>query len=244
LAVDFVADVEHFGRVTDAAPGQVGDVQQAVDAAEVHERAVVGDVLDDALDDGAFLAGSRAASRALRPSTGFEHGTARDHDVVALAVELDDLEFEFLAFVRRGVLDRTHVDQRARQEGADAVGHDGQAALDLAGDDALDQGAFVERLLEVVPGGDALGLVARQAGLAVAVFEHLDGDQDEIARLGFEFAAFVVEFLDGNHAFGLEAGVDDHEVLVDADDFGGDDFTGTHFLADLTDGCHRGDGLV
>jgi hypothetical protein len=40
-----------------------------------------------------------------------------------------------------------------------------------------------------------------------------------------------VEFLDGNHAFGLESGVDDHEVLVDADDFGRDDFTGTHFLA-------------
>jgi hypothetical protein len=48
--------------------------------------------------------------------------------------------------------------------------------LTLAGDDALDQGAFVERLLEVVPGGDALGLVARQAGLAETVFQCLDGD--------------------------------------------------------------------
>ena len=40
----------------------------------------------------------------------------------------------------------------------------------------------VERLVEIVPGGDALGLVARQAGFAVAVLEHLDGDLDEIAR--------------------------------------------------------------
>jgi hypothetical protein len=30
-------------------------VQQAVDAAEIHERTVIGQVLDDALDDGAFL---------------------------------------------------------------------------------------------------------------------------------------------------------------------------------------------
>jgi hypothetical protein len=49
--------------------------------------------------------------------------------------------------------------------------------------------------------------------------------------LDFDFTAFVLEFLDGNHAFGLESGVHDHEVLVDADDFGRDDFTGTHFLA-------------
>ena len=33
----------------DAAPAHVGDVQQAVDAAQVDERAEVGDVLDDAL---------------------------------------------------------------------------------------------------------------------------------------------------------------------------------------------------
>ena len=38
----------------DAAPGHVGDVQQAVDAAQVDERAVVGDVLDEAVDDLAF----------------------------------------------------------------------------------------------------------------------------------------------------------------------------------------------
>jgi hypothetical protein len=40
-----------------------------------------------------------------------------------------------------------------------------------------------------------------------------------------------VEFLGGNHGFGLQARIDDHEVLVDANDFGRDDFAGTHFLA-------------
>ncbi len=48
--LDLVADVEHFGRVVDPAPAHVGDVQQAVDAAEVDEATVLGDVLDDALD--------------------------------------------------------------------------------------------------------------------------------------------------------------------------------------------------
>ena len=39
----------------DALPGEIGDMQQAVDATEIDERAVVGEVLDHALDDLAFL---------------------------------------------------------------------------------------------------------------------------------------------------------------------------------------------
>src|SRR5690606_15710809 len=46
-----VADVDDLGGVVDTPPGHVGDVQQAVDAAEVDERTVIGDVLDQTLDD-------------------------------------------------------------------------------------------------------------------------------------------------------------------------------------------------
>ena len=41
--------------MADAAPGHVGDVEQAVHAVEVDERAEIGDVLDDALPDLAGL---------------------------------------------------------------------------------------------------------------------------------------------------------------------------------------------
>jgi hypothetical protein len=50
-------------------------------------------------------------------------------------------------------------------------------------------------------------------------------------ELRFDFAAIVAEFVDGDEALGLEAGVHDYVVLIDADDFGGDDFTRTHLLA-------------
>ncbi len=43
--------------VIDATPGHVGDVEQAVDAAEVDERAVLGEVLDRAGDDHALFQG-------------------------------------------------------------------------------------------------------------------------------------------------------------------------------------------
>ena len=55
LDVDFLTNVHNLGRMLDALPGHIGDVQQTVDATEIDERAVIGEVLDDALDRVAFL---------------------------------------------------------------------------------------------------------------------------------------------------------------------------------------------
>src|SRR5438034_1378285 len=62
-----VAERDHFRRMLDTPPSEIGDMQQAVDAAQIDERAVVGDVLDDALDDRALLEvrEQRLALRAL-----------------------------------------------------------------------------------------------------------------------------------------------------------------------------------
>src|SRR5271165_4138232 len=49
--LDLLADRQHFARMVDAPPGDVGHVQKAVDAAEIDERAIVGEVLDRAVDD-------------------------------------------------------------------------------------------------------------------------------------------------------------------------------------------------
>ena len=227
LGVELLADLDDFARMADTAPGHVGDVEQAVDAAEVDERAVLGDVLDHAVDDRAFAQRLHQLG-ALFAHRRFDDGTARQHDVVALAVELDDLELHRLALERAHVLDRTRVEERARQEGADAVDEDGQAALDLAVDGAGDELARLERVLEREPRGEALGLVAREDGVAVAVLDGVDRDRDEIAGLHFELALVVLEFVDRNVGFRLEAGIDDDEAVLDADDLGGDDFTTAH----------------
>ncbi len=67
LGGDFPAGLNDFARVADAAPCHVGDVQQAVDAAEVHERTVFGDVLDHAADEQRLPSGFPSAWRVLRP---------------------------------------------------------------------------------------------------------------------------------------------------------------------------------
>ncbi len=86
-----LTDVEHFGRVIDAAPRDVGDVQQAVDAAEVDERTVVGDVLDHAVDDLTLFEVLHQLLTLLGAGL-FENRAARHDDVAAAAIHLEDLE--------------------------------------------------------------------------------------------------------------------------------------------------------
>src|SRR5437879_8152592 len=145
-----LADGQHFGRVIDPAPGDIGDVQQAVDAAEIHERAVIGDVLDDAVDDLAFF-DILHQFLALLGAGLFQHGAARYHDVAAAAIHLEDLERLRIVHQRRDIADRADIDLRARQEGYRAVEIDGKAALDLIEDDAVHLLVVVDCLLELAP---------------------------------------------------------------------------------------------
>src|SRR5439155_1471227 len=77
---NLIADVEVLGRMIDPTPRNVGDVQQAIDAAEVDEDAVVGDVLDHAMRDLTFL--QLAECRfLLRLMLDFDDRAPRQNDV-------------------------------------------------------------------------------------------------------------------------------------------------------------------
>src|SRR5690606_15029461 len=89
LDVDLVANVDDLGRMLDALPSHVGDVQQAINAAQVNERTVVGEALDDTLDNLAVPQGFPPGF-ALGAVLGFEYGTAGSDHVVALLASLDD----------------------------------------------------------------------------------------------------------------------------------------------------------
>ena len=182
LHLDGLADMQRFGRMVDAPPGDVGDMQQAIDAAEIDEGAVIGDVLDHAVEDLAFL----EAGDQLRARLGaalLEHGAARDDDVAARAVHLEDLEGLRRAHQRGDVAHRADIDLAARQEGDGAVEIDGEAALDAAEDDAGDALIGLEALLEQGPGLLAPRLLARELRLAVLVFHPLEIDLDGVAGL-------------------------------------------------------------
>ena len=100
LDLNLVADVDQVAGMGETSPGHVGDVQQAVEAAQIDECAVLGEVLDHAGQHGAFFQMLERLGF-LFVLLFFQNLLARDHDVAALLVQLDDGDFEDLAFERR-----------------------------------------------------------------------------------------------------------------------------------------------
>ena len=121
------------------------------------------------------------------------------------------------------VADRPDVDLAARQERHRAVEIDGEAALDLVEDDALDLLVAVERLFQLAPAFLAARLVARQHRLAERVLDPLEIDLDGVADLELGLPAGAGELAQRHPAFGLRADVDDGDILLDADDGSLDD---------------------
>ena len=77
----------------------------------------------------------------------------------------------------------------------------------------------------------ALSLVARQDGVAEAVFQATQSLRNEIADLNFQFAWSFLNSSIGMKAPDLRPAVNDHEVVVETNDFSGNDVARTHVLA-------------
>ena len=97
---DLVANLDNLGRVVDVLPGQLGNVNQAVNTAEIDECAEVDDGGNDTLADLALLQLVQELGADLRLGL-LEPCTAGQNDVVAVLVELDDLGLDLLADVSR-----------------------------------------------------------------------------------------------------------------------------------------------
>ena len=208
--------------MVDAPPGDVGDVQEAVDAAEIDERAIVGEVLDRAVDDLALGEVGDDLVALLGPAL-LEHGTAGDDDVAAAPVHFQDLERLGDVHQRPDIAHRTDVHLAARQEGDRPVEVDGEAALDLVEDDPFDLFVLLERLFELDPALLAPRLVTRDDRFAERILDPLEIDLDFVAESRRGIAAVIGEFLERDAPFSLEADVDDGHVLFDRDDLALDD---------------------
>lgn len=217
LNLDLLADVQDFRRMVHTAPCHVGDVQQAVDAAEVNERTVIGDVLDDAVNNLAFFEVLNDF-RTLLGTGFFQNRTARNHDVAAALVHLEDFEGLRIVHQRGHVADRANIDLRTRQEGDRTVEVDREAALDLVEDHAFDALASFELGFELDPAFFAASLLARQNGFAERVFDALDINFDFVADLQQAVLGARAEFLERDAALNLQADVDNGDVLLNTRD--------------------------
>ena len=212
-------DLEQLGRMVHMAPGELGDVDEAVDALEVDERPEVDDVGDRALHDVAGREPVEDRLAHLAPLL-LEHRPPREHDVVAAAVELDHLAAQRLRHELVQVLHAADVDEGGRQEAAHAQVED-QPALDHLDDGALDGLAALGGALDALPGHfEARPLLREdQTPLGILLRHHERVDLvAEVDLVGRVDRAADRELRDGDDALGLVADVDEDLVLVDADD--------------------------
>ena len=194
-------------------------MDQAVHPAEIDESA---EIDHRGNDPGAVLAGLEIVEErlALLLLGLLQPGSARQHDIVAVLVELDDLGLEVLADVGLQVPHPAQFHKRGRQESPQADVHD-QTALDDFDHQALDHSAGFLDALDLAPGPFVLGalLGQEQAPLLVLLGEDegFDGLTHRDDLVGIDIVADR-QFTAGDHALRLVADVEQNLVLVDPHD--------------------------
>src|SRR6266498_1178484 len=234
LDLHFLADLEQLRGMVYVTPGELGDVDEPVDALEVHEGAEVDDVGDGPRHD---IAGRETVEDRLAHLLALllEDGAAREHDIVAAAVELDHLTAQRLAHELVEVLDAADVHERGGQKPTHAQIEDQPALHDLD-HRPFDGLSALRRPLDALPRHFETGALLREdkATLGVLLRHHervdLVTDVDFVGRVD---RTSNRQLRNRDDALGLVADVDQDFVLVDAYDLA------AHDLALVDDGEGR-----
>jgi len=199
-------------------------VDEAVHPIQVDERAEIHDVRDLTVDNVARLEPVEDRLAHLLALV-LDDRAAREHDVVARAVELDHLAAELLGHELVQVLHAADVHQRRGEEAPHAEVED-ETALDHLDDLALDRVAGLGSLLDPLPRDLEAGALLGEHEAPLRVLLGHDERVDLVADVHLVRRVHRApdrELGDGDDAFGLVAHVDEHLVLVHADDGAGHD---------------------
>ena len=186
--------------------------KQPVDAADIDEGAEALDRADDSIVHLAFLERRPGALAQLGPFL-LEQLAARDDEVLLALIGLGDEGLELLIDVGRGILDPRQVDLADRQEAADAVDVDFEAALDGLGHPGFDDHALSE--------GFPVGVDGRAfAPEQLNAFFRIEAVDDHLDRRTRQ-RQVALELVDGEHALALASQVDEDALAAHADDLAG-----------------------
>ena len=215
--LNLLIELHHVAGVVDAAPAHVRDVEQPIDAAQIDERAEVGDVLDGPL---AGLADGDFAEQLL---LGFatqllQQFAAADDDVAPLEIDLKDFGIDIPADVLANVRRAADIHLRRGKEDRHAD-IDQQAALDLPRDCAGDRIPYLLVLNDVVPAGDAVGLALRDDDQAIVRLDLFKENRDIVADFNIALLLRIPFALQRKDTLGLQPDFNHDIVAVDVDNF-------------------------
>ena len=176
---DLLTGLEHFGRVTEATPSHIGDVEETVESVEVDEGTEFGEIFDTAFDLGALVE-VRQELGAFFITLFFDQFAAGENNVFAIFIQLHDAALESLAEEFPKVFRGVDIDLGGGKKGFDSdVEH--EAAFDDASDDALDGFAPLAEFENLVPILFVGGFLAGEDDLAVFVLKPFEKNLDLLA---------------------------------------------------------------
>ena len=223
--IDVATDRKHLLGVDVALPGELGEVDQAVGAAQVDEDAEAADARDATAADFAF-AQLRQQAVLLFGAPLLHGGALGEDDAVSASVDLDHFESqratnEFVEVAAAGVgLGRGAHDLAERHEGVDAFHVDQQASLVEATHSGFKGDGFLEAGLQLAPALFTAGAVNGDGKLGLFAVGLEDVDEDAVADL--EAVALLgserVHLVGRDNALGFGANVDDQGLAVASND--------------------------
>src|SRR6267154_734113 len=162
--VQLLLRLHDVGRMLDAPPAQVREVQQPVDSTKIDEGPIFCDILYVAVHYLAFVQCFHQR-RTLGMQLFFEKRSPTDHHVAPAAIQLGDANLNFLAQQIVQILRGAQIILRTRKEGAHTNIHD-QAALDAVHNLASHRFFGLERRIDAFPGAPAQHLLVRNDDVA------------------------------------------------------------------------------
>ncbi len=147
----------------------------------------------------------------------FQNLALREHDAMALVVEVDDLEPQLLADEFVEVADGLATDLRCGHEAAHAE-VDENAALDDLRDGRFDHFVVVVRFDDFFPRLECAGAAFAQIELAIVLIDPMDHHFEFVADAEFFRLDDERKLAEGQNAFGLAADVDEQFVLIFCND--------------------------
>ena len=158
--------------MSEAAPGHVRDVEQAVHSIQIDERAEVGEIFYGALHLVADLHAFHEFLSLLAPLL-LDQFAPAEHDVFAVVIDLDDFEIVSVADKLLQIFRRNDIDLRCRQKCFDTDVHH-QAAFDHGFHFSFDQAIAVKNTRNFVPVLTICGFLFRKDDHAFVVFQALE----------------------------------------------------------------------
>ena len=216
LHLDRFTNGQDLGGVVDPAPCHVSDVQQPVNAAQINERTVFGDVLDHAVN---FLTFGQIADDfgALFGTAFFKDRTAGHNDIATATVHFQDLERLLETHQWACVADRAHIHLATGQEGNGAAKVHGEATFDAAKDRAIDTLFVGIGFFQTIPCFFTARHLAADNSFAAGVFDLTQEHFNRVTDGQFSLFTGICEFFNINAAFHFIADVDDGLARFDRD---------------------------